>query len=36
VSHRLSLEAAPDAYKKFDDRSDGYTKVLLKPQEKAA
>ena len=35
VSHRLPLEDAPDAYKKFDDRTDGYTKVLLKPQEAA-
>jgi len=32
VSHRLPLEDAPDAYEKFDARTDGYTKVLLKPQ----
>ena len=32
VSHRLPLTAAPDAYKKFDARTDGYTKVILKPQ----
>lgn len=31
VSHRLPLSAAPDAYKKFDQRSDGFTKVVLKP-----
>ena len=31
VSHHLSLEEAPDAYKKFDQRADGYTKVILKP-----
>jgi len=31
VSHRLPLGAAPDAYQKFDLRSDGYTKVILKP-----
>lgn len=31
VSHRLPLEAAPDAYERFDLRTDGYTKVLLKP-----
>jgi glutathione-independent formaldehyde dehydrogenase len=31
VSHRLPLEAAPEAYEKFDLRADGYTKVLLKP-----
>ncbi len=32
VSHRLPLEQAPDAYKKFEAREKGYTKVLLKPQ----
>ena len=31
VSHELPLEQAPDAYEKFDQRVDGYTKVLLKP-----
>jgi glutathione-independent formaldehyde dehydrogenase len=31
VSHRLPLEAAPEAYEKFDLRTGGYTKVLLKP-----
>jgi len=31
VSHRLSLEEAVDAYEKFDERNNGYTKVLLKP-----
>jgi glutathione-independent formaldehyde dehydrogenase len=31
VSHRLPLEAAPEAYRKFDRREDGYTKVILKP-----
>ena len=31
VSHHLSLDAAPDAYKKFDERVDGYNKVVLKP-----
>ena len=36
VSHRLPLEAAPDAYEKFDQRADGYTKILLKPEMKAA
>jgi glutathione-independent formaldehyde dehydrogenase len=33
VSHRLPLEAAPDAYHKFDERIEGYTKILLKPQQ---
>jgi glutathione-independent formaldehyde dehydrogenase len=31
VSHELPLEEAPDAYHKFDQRVDGYTKVILKP-----
>jgi glutathione-independent formaldehyde dehydrogenase len=36
ISHRLPLEAAPEAYEKFDRRSDGYTKVVLKPRERTA
>jgi glutathione-independent formaldehyde dehydrogenase len=36
VSHRLPLEAAPEAYEKFDQRTDGYTKVVLKPGLRAA
>jgi glutathione-independent formaldehyde dehydrogenase len=35
VTQRLTLEEAPAAYKKFDQRSNGYTKVILKPQGKA-
>lgn len=35
VSHRLPLEKAPEAYEKFDQRIDGYTKILLKPAVKA-
>src|SRR5579875_356007 len=31
VSHELPLDAAPVAYQKFDQRVDGYTKVILKP-----
>ena len=31
VSHRLPLEAAPQAYERFDHRADGFTKVLLDP-----
>jgi glutathione-independent formaldehyde dehydrogenase len=31
VSHDLPLDQAPDAYDKFDQRIDGYTKVVLKP-----
>jgi glutathione-independent formaldehyde dehydrogenase len=35
VSHHLPLEGGPEAYEKFDKRIDGYTKVLLKPQQTA-
>jgi glutathione-independent formaldehyde dehydrogenase len=31
VSHRLPLREAPDAFAKFDARSDGYVKVVLEP-----
>jgi len=31
VSHRLGLDEAPSAYEHFDNRDDGWTKVLLKP-----
>ncbi|WP_052850252.1 glutathione-independent formaldehyde dehydrogenase [Streptomyces avicenniae] len=31
VSHRLPLDQAPMAYDRFDKRTDGWTKVLLKP-----
>jgi len=31
ISHQLSLDAAPDAYKHFDNRDKGWTKVILKP-----
>jgi glutathione-independent formaldehyde dehydrogenase len=31
VSHQLPLEAAPEAYRKFDQRVEGYTKVVLRP-----
>lgn len=31
VSHELPLEAAPEGYKNFDERNDGWTKVVLKP-----
>ena len=36
VSHRLGLDEAPDAYKHFDHRDDGWTKVLLKPGQNGA
>lgn len=31
ISHELGLDAAPDAYKHFDERAAGWTKVVLKP-----
>ena len=31
VSHELPLEKAPEAYKNFDARKEGWTKVVLKP-----
>jgi hypothetical protein len=31
VSHQLSLDEAPDAYKHFDNREEGWTKIVLKP-----
>lgn len=31
VSHELPLDAAPEAYDKFDKRIEGYTKVILHP-----
>lgn len=35
VSHELPLSEGPDAYKHFDARVDGWTKVILKPQVKS-
>jgi glutathione-independent formaldehyde dehydrogenase len=32
VSHELPLAQAPEAYEKFDQRADGYTKVILHPR----
>ena len=31
VSHELPLDAAPDAYRQFDARENGWTKVVLHP-----
>ncbi|NIF93100.1 glutathione-independent formaldehyde dehydrogenase [Burkholderia sp. Cy-637] len=31
ISHELPLEQAPEGYRKFDAREDGWTKVVLKP-----
>jgi glutathione-independent formaldehyde dehydrogenase len=35
VSHELLLDEAPDAYKHFDARDKGWTKVVLKPGAQA-
>lgn len=31
VSHELPLDQAPEGYQRFDDREDGWTKVILHP-----
>ena len=31
VSHEISIDDAPEAYQKFDQRVEGYTKVILNP-----
>jgi threonine dehydrogenase-like Zn-dependent dehydrogenase len=31
ISHELPLAEAPDAYRHFDERDEGWTKVILKP-----
>jgi threonine dehydrogenase-like Zn-dependent dehydrogenase len=36
VSHHLHLDEAPDAYRHFDQRDDGWTKVILHPGAIAA
>ena len=33
ISHALSLEEAPGAYKHFDNREKGWTKVILHPNK---
>ncbi len=33
ISHTISLEEAPEAYREFDQRANGYTKVIIKPQK---
>jgi glutathione-independent formaldehyde dehydrogenase len=35
ISHELALDEAPDAYKNFDNRKNGWTKVVLKPKSAA-
>ncbi len=36
VSHHLALEEAPEAYARFDERAEGYTKIILQPERRAA
>jgi len=36
VSHHIKIDQAPEAYSRFDQRTDGYTKVLIRFDEKAA
>lgn len=36
VSHHIPIEKAPEAYEKFDKRADGYTKILIRFDQKAA
>jgi threonine dehydrogenase-like Zn-dependent dehydrogenase len=31
ITHRIPLDAAPDAYRKFRDKRDGCVKVVLRP-----
>jgi threonine dehydrogenase-like Zn-dependent dehydrogenase len=31
ISHELPLEKAPEGYENFDERNEGWTKVVLKP-----
>ena len=31
ISHEMRLDQAPEAYKSFDKRSDGWTKIVLRP-----
>jgi len=36
VSKELPLDEAPDAYRRFDQREEGYSKVVLRPRDLAA
>ena len=33
ISHELGLDEAPEAYKRFDNREEGWTKVVLHPAQ---
>jgi hypothetical protein len=32
ISHRASLEQAPEMYRHWHDEQDAYTKIVLKPE----
>ncbi|MDD5533499.1 MAG: glutathione-independent formaldehyde dehydrogenase [Syntrophales bacterium] len=32
ISHRIPLSKVPEAYRKFDERTEGHTKVVIKPK----
>jgi threonine dehydrogenase-like Zn-dependent dehydrogenase len=32
VSHEIPLDQAPEAYKHFDNRDEGWTKVIMRPK----
>jgi glutathione-independent formaldehyde dehydrogenase len=34
VSHHISIDQVPEAYEKFDRRTDGYIKVLIRMGER--
>jgi glutathione-independent formaldehyde dehydrogenase len=36
VSHHINIDEAPEAYDKFDQRIDGYTKILIRFADKEA
>lgn len=36
VSHHIAIDKAPEAYEKFDQREDGYTKVLIRFEDAIA
>ena len=36
VSHELPLDRAPESYRNFDSRENGWTKVVLHPEERSA
>ena len=33
ITHRMTLDEAPDGYKMFAEKNDGCIKIVLSPQE---